>query len=306
MPVRKRNRSGTRRARTTRAAGSSLTMAFLDAYRQPLHDRVDVVVRSQTLNRTILERRNLDGTKPLSLAGLSPLEVCAVQVFPVRHRPVSHFLRPSPETAPLPCPVDPERVKRVETPAYDALSLRARTILEASLLEHPSNVGGEELYRALEDIPRSGLLNLLAKMAATRLLDGSAVSDHVSSLYRVRGDRVFANVANGLRDLVRTAVDARRFAKVDGSLHHPPDGFTLVDSYKTIPDKYGNLQVTFFASADAPLRFKADIDIDDAQGIEHVFQVLSHWITGEGTHPYDIHQILLTYQGLDPGYRLLT
>jgi hypothetical protein len=24
------------------------------------------------------------------------------------------------------------------------------------------------------------------------------------------------------------------------------------------------------------------------------------------THPYDIHQILLAYQGLDPGYRLET
>jgi hypothetical protein len=294
------------RSRAVRAAGSSLTMAFLDAYGQPLDDRVDVVVRSQALNRTIFERKNLDGTKPLTLAGLSPLEVCAVQVFPVRHRPVSHFLRPSPQTAPLPCPVDPERVKRVEAPVYDDLPSRAHAILQASQLEHPPNLGGEALYRALEDIPRAGLLNLLAKMAATRLLDGSAVSDHVSSLYRVRGDRVFANVTNALRDLVRTAVDARRFAKVDGSLHRPDDGFTLVDSYKTIPDKYGNLQVTFFASLDPPLRFKADIDIDDAQGIEHVFQVLSHWITGEGTHPYDIHQILLTYQGLDPGYRLLT
>lgn len=55
-----------------------------------------------------------------------------------------------------------------------------------------------------------------------------------------------------------------------------------------------------------PLTFKADVDVDDAQGIEHVFQVLGHWMTGEGTHPYDIHQILVWYQGIDPGYRLLT
>ena len=28
--------------------------------------------------------------------------------------------------------------------------------------------------------------------------------------------------------------------------------------------------------------------------------------TTEGTHPYDIHEILLAYQGLDPRYRLFT
>jgi hypothetical protein len=93
---------------------------------------------------------------------------------------------------------------------------------------------------------------------------------------------------------------------VDASLHQPPDRFRLVDSYKTVPDKYGNLQVTFFASVATPLTFRADIDVDDAAGIEHVFQVLGHWITGEGTHPYDIHEILLAHQGLDPGYRLET
>jgi len=306
MPPRKPAAARTRGAAAA-TAGSSLRVSFVDVYRQPLSDRVDVIVRSQTRARTIAERRDLDGATTLVVDGLTPLEACSVQVFPVRHRPVSHFLFPSPEVVPLVCPVDPERVARISAPAYDALSAGAQAVLQASRLDHPpQNVGGPELYGLLDDVPRAGLLNLLKKMAATTLLDGSAVLDHLQSLYRVRGDRVFANVANGLRDLVRTAADGRRFAKVDGSLHHPPDGFTLVDSYKTIPDKYGNLQVTFFASLASPLAFKADIDIDDAQGIEHVFQVLSHWITGEGTHPYDIHEILLGYQGLDPGYRLLT
>jgi hypothetical protein len=304
MPVRrpKKAKMATRRARS---AGSSLTLSFVDAYGEPLRDRVDVLVRSQQLNRTIIERKNLDGAQTLTIAGLGPLEVCGVQVFPVRHRPVSRFVRAGSEPLAIAFPVDPERVTRMVAPRYDALPPRAQTVLQGSALDHPpQGVKGSALYERLEDIPRAGFLNLVAKMNDTKLLDGSTVLDHVASLYRMRGDRVFANVARGLRDLVKTAVDAHRFTRVDGSLHDPPEGYKLVDSYKTIPDKYGNLQVTFFASLAPPLAFKADIDVDDAQGIEHVFQVLSHWITGEGTHPYDIHEILLAHQGLDPGYRL--
>ena len=306
MPARK-PKKGTRRRARSAPASSSVTFACVDAYGQPLADRVDVVVRSQARNRTVFERKDLDGRKAIAIGGLDPLEVCAVQVFPVRHRPVGRFLRPSADTVRLACPVDPERVSRMVPPPYASLSARAQQVLESSRLEHPpQNLSGKALYEALDEVPRAGLLNLVAKMTATTLLDGSTVLDHVQSLYRVRGDRVFANVAKGLRDLVRTAVDARRFDLVDGSLHQPPDRYRLVDSYKTIPDKYGNLQVTFFASVATPLTFKSDIDIDDAQGVEHVFQVLSHWITGEGTHPYDIHQILIWYQGIDPGYRLET
>ena len=121
----------------------------------------------------------------------------------------------------------------------------------------------------------------------------------------MRGDRVFANVKNGLRDLVITAAGEEVFRPVSGSLHTADPDFKLVDSYKTF-DPYGNLQVTFFSSLAAPLRFRADIDIDDAAGIEHAFQVLGHWVTGGDTHPYDIHEILLFHQLLDPGYRLDT
>ena len=75
-------------------------------------------------------------------------------------------------------------------------------------------------------------------------------------------------------------------------------------SFKT-RDRYGNLQLTFFASTTAPLAFKLDADIDDAGGIEHAFQVLDHWMTHGETHPFDIHEILTFYQRLDTGYELV-
>jgi hypothetical protein len=49
----------------------------------------------------------------------------------------------------------------------------------------------------------------------------------------------------------------------------------------------------------------ADIDIDDAAGLEHVFQVVRNALSGRPTHPYDIHEILLAYQEIDPGYNLV-
>ena len=44
-----------------------------------------------------------------------------------------------------------------------------------------------------------------------------------------------------------------------------------------------------------------DVDIDAAQGIEHVFEVSGDSVKGP-TDPYDIHEILLAGQRLDPGY----
>ena len=49
----------------------------------------------------------------------------------------------------------------------------------------------------------------------------------------------------------------------------------------------------------------ADIDIDPASGLEHLFQVIEHSITGIQTHPYAVHEVLIEYQKLDPGYRFV-
>lgn len=286
------------------AGASVLTITFVDAGRNPLDDVVDVTVTSEDSNRTVAQLKNVRGTTTLKVTGLTPLEICRVQVFPMRHRPVGWFARAN-EAVALPSPVDPERVSRVKFPEYDRLGAKADAILQRSALDEPANLAGKALYDALADVPRAGLLNLLAKMGRTSLPGGTGVMDHVESFYRVRGDRVFANVGNGLRDLVKIAVDEKRFEEVGGSLHNPPPDFRRVDSFKS-KDHYGNLQITFFASLTAPLRFKADIDIDDAAGIEHVFQVLSHKLTGDETHPYDIHEILLYHQSLDPLYQLFT
>jgi len=46
-----------------------------------------------------------------------------------------------------------------------------------------------------------------------------------------------------------------------------------------------------------------EIAIDDHQGIGYVFEVLKHKLTGRDSHPYDIHQMLVKFQNIAPGYR---
>jgi hypothetical protein len=117
-------------------------------------------------------------------------------------------------------------------------------------------------------------------------------------LNEIRGDRFFCDVPQELRSETKNSVAEGLFHKVSGSLHKPPPGFVDAESFKT-SDKYGNLQLTFFTNGEA---FKADIDIDDAGGLEHVFQVLRNKLSGNPTHPYNIHEILVGHQHLDPGY----
>ena len=65
-------------------------------------------------------------------------------------------------------------------------------------------------------------------------------------------------------------------------------------------DLYGNLQLSFFRKGE---QYVADIDIDDAAGLGHIFQVVKNHFTGSPTHPYNIHEILVKHQHLDPGYK---
>jgi len=155
----------------------------------------------------------------------------------------------------------------------------------------------------LQDLRAAGLLNLYAKMKATKFDDGTDAFSFVTSLRRVRGERFFADVKKDFRDAIKNSLLTNLFEEVSGSLHTPPPGYVSDDSFKT-QDGHGNLQVTFFRKADA-LEFIADVDIDGSKGLEHAFDVISHSITGKDSHPYDIHAILLKTQEIDTGYRLV-
>lgn len=283
----------------------ALQVKLRNARRERLDDTVDLHVVSVRTNILAARKRTRATQVIFNLAGGQPY---IVKAFPSRHRPVGRMVLMPIEgsvTAELYCPIDPEHVRDVQFPEYVDLPAELQDVLNRSTLEGatPSTLSGAALYADLSQIQRAGLLNLFAKMDSFGFDENHTVWSAVERLYRIRPDRVFADVDVALRDRVKAEMIEQRFREVSGKLHSPPPGFVVAGSFKT-DDRYGNLQLSFFASEKAPLTFKVDADIDDAAGLGHAFQVLRNFVTNGVTHPYDIHQILTFRQEVTPLYDL--
>lgn len=289
------------------AGNEKFVFTFVDLYGEKPKETVSVSVKHTVLTNFANAPKH-DASKRLTLDNLDSSNGgrYQVQVFPVRYRPEGLFLRiKGGEMLKhiFTLVPDPDKVVRVEFPPYADLGTDLKHVLESSDVEGNASQQGEALYQALDDIRKAGLLNLYAKMKATRFGNERDSFSYVASLRRVRGERFFADVDKALRDEVKNSQHIRLFEEVPGGLHHPPPGYLLDDSFKTF-DAAGNLQLTFFRKQDA-LEFIIDADIDRSRGLEHAFDVISHTITNKDTHPYDVHAILLKDQKIDTGYRLI-
>lgn len=284
---------------------SALIVRVCDALQQPLRDRMDVKVISVRTDATVRSVSGVPGDRDVRVEGLLAGQPYIIKVFPTRHRPVAQFAIPRPSgdsVVQMYSPLDPERVESVRFPDYDATPADLRNVLERSVVEGIAGAG-PELYRSLADTQRAALFNLFAKMNSFGFDGDRTIWTFVDRVYRIRPDRIFVDVQPALRDLVKGAVVGERFREVSGKLHTPPPAFLDAGSFKT-SERYGNLQLSFFASRDAPLAFKVDADIDDAAGLGHAFQVLRNFVTHGATHPYDIHQILVFRQEVMLPYEL--
>ena len=276
-----------------------------NAYRQPLQDEIDLKVLSARSDALVRSARNIDASKEIHIDELIDHQPYIVKIFPRRHRPVAAFGIPTPGdgvVVQLYAPLDPEHVESPRFPTYGEVPEPLRAVLECSTVEEVSGCG-KPLYDALTATQKAGMFNLYAKMNSVGFDEQRTVWSFVDRLYRIRADRVFADVKPGLRDLVKGAVAEERFREVSGKLHKPPDGFDACGSFKT-DDRYGNLQLSFFVTTSAPLSFKVDADIDDAAGLGHAFQVIRNFVTKGVTHPYDIHEILVFRQEVTLPYQL--
>jgi hypothetical protein len=287
--------------------GEKFIFSFVDLYGDKPQDAVSVLAKHTVLSSQANAPRH-DAKKKLTIDGLDSSNGgrYLVQVFPTLYRPVSLFLRIREDEQlehVFDMVPDPDRVTDVKFPPYAELGDDLKRVLEISTVEGNESNQGEALFQALGNVRRAGLLNLYAKMKATRFENGTDAFSFVQSLRRVRGERFFADVKKEFRDEVKNSVHTKLFEKVSGSLHKAPQGFDLDDSFKT-DDAAGNLQLTFFRKQDA-LEFMIDADIDRSKGLEHAFDVISHTITNKDTHPYDVHAILLKAQKIDTGYRLV-
>jgi hypothetical protein len=287
---------------------SRLKLRFLDVYGDPLEDIVDVFLQHQTLSHAMSVKAR-PAAKALVLANLDPTAggTYRVLIFPMRHHAVSRFIRVFEDkqtSIDIVHPIDAGKVQSISAPVFDELPQDLQSILAISKsVEGLEGQVGETLYEALDDRRKAGLLNLYCKMSTVRIASQKPVFSYLLEFTRLRGARVFGFVSRALRDDVISSVAQHTFHEEPGGLHSAKPPFKLLDSYKTA-EHYGNLQLTFFADP-MTLQFLVDADIDDAQGIEHAFQVISHTFSGKDSDPYDLHEILVGYQHLDPGYTLV-
>jgi hypothetical protein len=305
------------------ADNGKLKLELVDVNGKRLQEKVDVALRHTRRSQSLFFK-NQDASKIITISGLftSVEGPYQISIDPPSYHHVTQFLNVKTSGATekqIVFPVDASKVVSVNFPKFASQSKELRSILvNSSNVFGFENKSGSDLYEAImvDNIKLAGLHNIACKTTATVFADGANVLSLVKELRIVRGDRFFAFVGRGLREETLNSLSSGLFHKVSGSLHKlPPEfesfaptdtglapadssGFKPADSFKT-NDHFGNLQLTFFRRGD---EFVADIDIDDAAGIEHIFQVLHNHFTGEPTHPYNIHEILVAHQHLDPRY----
>jgi hypothetical protein len=279
-----------------------LTIHLLDAAGRAIGQACDVMLWNQFTGEHKVARAPKG--KSVSIAGVkgAPQGVYRVLADPASYLPSAAFVSVAASGVTemtLRLAIDPDKVKRTVVPKFSALSPDARRILnDTTMLNVAPSLSGAALYESLDPIRSAGFLNIIKKSESTPLLNGRVVSSYFRSLTDLRGDRFFAVISQDLRDEVKHAAVGGLFTEVSSVLHHPPAGFNHAGSYKT-QDHYGNLQLTFFTNG---TDWVADVDIDDANGLEHVFQVVRNRVTGQPTHPYAIRDILVAHQKLDPAY----
>jgi hypothetical protein len=189
--------------------------------------------------------------------------------------------------------VKPGEVKDIHAPSVPKLPAGAQTMLaQASMLvdrrEDGELIGlsGQDLYQQMGPLRRACFLNIVKK--ASDSVTACNCLEAFSDLLIVRQDRLFARVAAGLPEQLRRS---SVFKSAPGALHEPPPGFAKpIESFKS-KDPHANLQITFMQD----LRtggLAADIDIDEASGIEHGFEVIRNAVFNSRTNPYLIREFM--------------
>lgn len=257
---------------------------------------------------------NVSGHKSFEISNISchdgPGTLYAVRLNAEGFKPYAFFQLMKPGTRNLPSEArirlmaNPKSVGDITAAAFADLPANFRRGLEGAVMielaaEDRDLVGlsGAALYDAMGPMRKASLLNLVAKGR-----HGSA--DRVASFVRtpaiLRQDRCFAEVDPALHAKLSRS-DAYKSAPA--ALHMPPPGFELMNSFKS-RDAHANLQVTFMRKINADVVW-ADIDIDEASGFEHGFEVIRNAVSDGRTNPYLVRELLLlsmNNQSIDPEY----
>ncbi len=204
--------------------------------------------------------------------------------------------------------VKPGDVTSIQAPSFDQLPERVRAMLDTASMgavkpEDRDLVGatGAGLYQKLGPLRKACLLNI-ARKASHAQTTGDCLP-YIDGLLLCRQDRCFARVAPELPERLRQSV---LFKSAPETLHEPLPGFRLVEGSFKSRDPHANIQITFMQDVSTG-ELAADIDIDEASGIEHGREVIRNSVYKSRTSPYLIREFLLSADpinfSLSPGYR---
>lgn len=284
-----------------------------DVFGQPLTDEVEIIFKNLDVGslsqRFTAKLKGQAGSFPLpELVPAFPTGRAQVIIRPNKYRVKTFFMTVftgEPNHINEVFFVDPDKAR---PKLMDFDDLAAKPYGDDLLRILGKSKINKATWNGLDKRNRATILNLSAKLLKETTKGGQPIIKQVQNIDKSLLDkehraRVYSNTDDTLLDALRKF--PQRFNPVSGVLHNFPAGSTPVgpdNSFKS-RDEAGNIQLTF--AKDAAGAFLADIDLDDHTGLEHAFDVLKHKLSGKDTDPYDIHQILVFFQGLDPGYRLL-
>ena len=205
--------------------------------------------------------------------------------------------------------VKPGDVRDIRAADFDGLPDGLRAILSAADMHAAARedqdllgAAGAELYGKLGPLRKACLLNI-ARKASHATADN--MFPFIGALMVCRQDRFFAMVDDSLPERLR---NSPVYKSAPATLHDPLPGFQQAEGSFKSRDAHANIQFTFMRQNDTG-RLAADIDIDEASGIEHGFEVIRNALFRQRTNPYLIREFLLAADfqehTLDPGYRFV-
>ena len=292
---------------------ANVVVDFKDVYGKTITDQVEIkIYNTQLLSEKQIFNVNFQGS-PVTLAGVAAFPTGHAQMIitPKKYRFKQRFINVESgvnNTITEYFFVDPSQA-RPHPIEYADLAAKSYGGELIRILQNSAI--NQVAWNALNPRNRATILNLSAKMSRETVADGSTLITFVDSINRTwldigHRERIYVRVSGTLLEALRAYPEV--YFSVGGSMHHfpPDDNWTPVnspDSFKTLHDSAGNIQLTFARNTTGALL--ADIDLDDHKGLQHVADVLKHIFSGKDTDPYDIQQILRFFQQLDAEYQLL-
>lgn len=270
-------------------SGLSLKLELTDILDHDLDDYTLIELADTRGSRRYRNEERVQRAVTVRGIRCSPAALYRVRIAPQRYRPRQFFVSlQEGETASrkIAFPVESSKVSGIHAPPHSRLAPALQRLIP------------EITYASLAPRQRACLLNIAAKAAATILGGGSSCLDHWMQILSVQQDRLLIRTTAALE---LAAASSPLFENADALLHAAPAGYRRTRSFKT-KDPHGSLQLTCFQRWEAGGDYLVDADIDEAQGLEHLFEVMRNAVRGP-THPYDVREILIAGQRIDPGYR---